>query len=101
MKKFILGLFLSLGILSFSNCIPAGQIQKEIIDVVWYKKGVPRQYHYGYVPRTLTRITGYGTPNIDSTTYIIYVPVRELSRFRITEFERYGYFTLSFKQCMY
>ena len=43
MKKLILGLFLSLGLLSFSNCIPTSQWGQTMIDVVWYKKGVPSQ----------------------------------------------------------
>lgn len=99
MKKLILGLFLSLGILTFSNCVPASQWGQTMIDVVWNKKGVPRQYHYGHVPRVLTRMQNVnGVWN--STMFITFVPVKELNKYRNNP-EQLPYFTLKFVQCNY
>ena len=97
MKKLILGLFLSLGLLSFSNCIPTSQWGQTMIDVVWYKKGVPSQYHYGHVPKVLTRVVTGANPS--NTMYITFVPVSELSKYKNNP-EQLPYFTLVFKQCM-
>ena len=98
MKKLILGLFLSLGLLSFSNCIPANQWGQTMIDVVWYKKGVPSQYHYGHVPKVLTRVVTGANPS--NTMYITFVPVSELSKYKNNP-EQLPYFTLKFIQCNY
>ena len=99
MKKLILGLFLSLGILTFSNCVPASQWGQTMIDVVWNKKEVPRQYHYGHVPRVLTRMQNInGVWN--STMFITFVPVKELSKYKNNP-EQLPYFTLKFVQCNY
>lgn len=98
MKKLILGLFLSLGLLSFSNCIPASQWGQTMIDVVWYKKGVPSQYHYGHVPKVLTRVVTGANPS--NTMYITFVPVSELSKYKNNP-EQLPYFTLKFVQCNY
>ena len=99
MKKLILGLFLSLGLLSFSNCIPTSQWGQTMIDVVWNKKGVPSQYHYGHVPRVLTRMQNVnGVWN--STMFITFVPVEELNKYRNNP-EQLPYFTLKFVQCNY
>ena len=97
MKKLILGLFLSLGLLSFSNCIPTSQWGQTMIDVVWYKKGVPSQYHRGHVPKVLTRVVTGANPS--NTMYITFVPVSELSKYKNNP-EQLPYFTLVFKQCM-
>ena len=97
MKKVILGLFLSLGLLSFSNCIPTSQWGQTMIDVVWYKKGVPSQYHRGHVPKVLTRVVTGANPS--NTMYITFVPVSELSKYKNNP-EQLPYFTLVFKQCM-
>ena len=99
MKKLILGLFLSLGILTFSNCIPTSQWGQTMIDVVWYKKGVPSQYHYGHVPKVLTRMQKVnGVWN--NTMFITFVPVSELSKYKNNP-EQLPYFTLKFVQCNY
>ena len=98
MKKLILGLFLSLGLLSFSNCIPTSQWGQTMIDVVWYKKGVPSQYHYGHVPKVLTRVVTGANPS--NTMYITFVPVKELNKYRNNP-EQLPYFTLKFVQCNY
>ncbi len=98
MKKLILGLFLSLGLLSFSNCIPTSQWGQTMIDVVWYKKGVPSQYHYGHVPKVLTRVVTGANPS--NTMYITFVPVSELSKYKNNP-EQLPYFTLKFVQCNY
>lgn len=98
MKKLILGLFLSLGILTFSNCVPASQWGQTMIDVVWYKKGVPSQYHYGHVPKVLTRVVTGANPS--NTMYITFVPVSELSKYKNNP-EQLPYFTLKFVQCNY
>ena len=99
MKKLILGLFLSLGILTFSNCVPASQWGQTMTDVVWHKKGVPIQYHYGHVPKVLTRMQKVnGVWN--STMFITFVPVKELNNYRNNP-EQLPYFTLKFVQCNY
>ena len=98
MKKLILCLFLSLGLLSFSNCIPTSQWGQTMIDVVWYKKGVPSQYHYGHVPKVLTRVVTGANPS--NTMYITFVPVSELSKYKNNP-EQLPYFTLKFVQCNY
>ena len=98
MKKLILGLFLSLGILTFSNCVPTSQWGQTMIDVVWYKKGVPSQYHYGHVPKVLTRVVTGANPS--NTMYITFVPVSELSKYKNNP-EQLPYFTLKFVQCNY
>ena len=97
MKKLILGLFLSLGLLSFSNCIPTSQWGQTMINVAWYKQGVPSQYHYGHVPKVLTRVVTGANPS--NTMYITFVPVSELSKYKNNP-EQLPYFTLVFKQCL-
>ena len=98
MKKLILGLFLSLGLLSFSNCIPTSQWGQTMINVAWYKQGVPSQYHYGHVPKVLTRLVTGANPS--NTMYITFVPVSELSKYKNNP-EQLPYFTLKFVQCNY
>ncbi len=97
MKKLILGLFLSLGVLSFSTCIPASNWGRTMFDVVIYNKGVPSQYHRGHVPKVLTRVVTRANPS--NTMYITFVPVSELSKYKNNP-EQLPYFTLVFKQCM-
>ena len=97
MKKLILGLFLSLGVLTFSNCVPASQWGQTMINVAWYKQGVPSQYHRGHVPKVLTRVVTGANPS--NTMYITFVPVSELSKYKNNP-EQLPYFTLVFKQCM-
>ena len=46
MKKLVFGLFLVLGILGFSNCIPRNEWYNNFNRVIVYKQGVPAQYHY-------------------------------------------------------
>lgn len=99
MKKLILGLFLSLGVLTFSNCVPASQWGQTMINVAWHKQGVPSQFHYGHIPKVLTRvqhINGVWT----STMFITFVPVKELNKYRNNP-EQLPYFTLKFVQCNY
>ena len=98
MKKLILGLFLSLGILTFSNCVPASQWGQTMINVAWHKQGVPSQYHYGHVPKVLTRVVTGANPS--NTMYITFVPVSELSKYKNNP-EQLPYFTLKFVQCNY
>ena len=99
MKKLIFMLFLILSIFSFSNCVPANQWGQTMIDVVWHKKGVPSQYHYGHIPKVLTRIQNInGVWN--STMFITFVPVRELRNYKNNP-EQLPYFTLKFIQCNY
>lgn len=97
MKKLILGLFLSLGVLTFSNCVPASQWGQTMINVAWHKQGVPSQYHRGHVPKVLTRVVTGANPS--NTMYITFVPVSELSKYKNNP-EQLPYFTLVFKQCM-
>ena len=98
MKKLILGLFLSLGVLTFSNCVPASQWGQTMINVAWHKQGVPSQYHRGHVPKVLTRVVTGANPS--NTMYITFVPVSELSKYKNNP-EQLPYFTLKFVQCNY
>ena len=99
MKKLIFVLLFMLSVIGFSNCVPSSQWGQTMIDVVWYKKGVPLQYHRGHVPRVLTRVQNInGVWN--STMFITFVPVRELSKYKNNP-EQLPYFTLKFVQCNY
>ena len=86
MKKLILGLFLSLGVLTFSNCVPASQWGQTMINVAWHKQGVPSQYHRGHVPKVLTRVVTGANPS--NTMYITFVPVSELSKYKNNSLRR-------------
>ena len=99
MKKLILGLFLMFGALGFSNCVPREEWFNIFNRVIVNKEGVPRQYHYGHVPRALSRIRKESDGRFSNTLFITFVPVRELRNYRNNP-EQLPYFTLTFTQCM-
>ena len=100
MKKLVFGLFLVLGILGFSNCIPRNEWYNNFNRVIVYKQGVPAQYHYGYIPRALTRVERDYTGRVNSVLFVTFVPIRELRNYRNNP-EQLPYFTLKFTQCNY